>query len=403
MAHTPNYTRLYIDRSATPNVGISAEEVRIALREDTLDWGDLCASDKVNVWSRYRPMLDLNEPWLVLKDQEIVGNGSHGQVIVPQTSLSVFEVTEPVIGYAAWDSFLGPTPDPHYNIFRTWDFDDYYPSAPCPFRSLNLPTVHQLGEKDTEAEAGRIRVSISIDVEAQLTQGSVLLSDFTLFKSPSMYLGFVFCKLNGFDYSDRCIVTSATAVKLADQSPILLYVDAPDGILSEGLWDCYPVLVVGQSFPNGASASQISSITFYTLPLDRKRISIQPAPAHRIVVHTASVNYGANNVTLQVGFSATMYNYASYTGTEVYTVNGIRDDGTVEQLYHEVQSASWPQIVYDGSGNGTRTFQLSSRANPYREYRIGTADYVYLQYSEIEIIYSKGSYTGRLSIKRDDS
>lgn len=47
--------RIYIDKSITPNIGISAKDVAECIGCGSEDIGTLCTSDNINMWARYKP------------------------------------------------------------------------------------------------------------------------------------------------------------------------------------------------------------------------------------------------------------------------------------------------------------------------------------------------------------
>lgn len=48
--------KIYIDRSVTPNIGISAHDVAECIGCGSEDVGTLCTSDNINMWARYKPI-----------------------------------------------------------------------------------------------------------------------------------------------------------------------------------------------------------------------------------------------------------------------------------------------------------------------------------------------------------
>ena len=145
MPYDKEKKRLYVDRSVTPNKGITPDEVAQCIKDFRKtrfgrDVGMLCASPNVNMWAKYKPFVRINktEPYDISTEEEYF-DANYGLDIPMKTTIAQLKLL--------YDGELNgwgrkiPSGFAYTEPFRLVDFDGYWHEAQCPFVRLSLPSA----------------------------------------------------------------------------------------------------------------------------------------------------------------------------------------------------------------------------------------------------------------------
>lgn len=150
MAHTQ--TRIYIDTTTNPDLGVSTGDVKSVLGELSNDVGNLCQSDKINKWAKYKPIryylydtsTSTKSPYFGLLteamrkgpvlDQQNYGIYYGIEVRVPGVDQQM--TTWPLL-HGTTFTYMKPRGLANNEVFRLRDFEEYHSDArPNPDASL---------------------------------------------------------------------------------------------------------------------------------------------------------------------------------------------------------------------------------------------------------------------------
>ena len=184
--------RIYIDKSKTPNVGISAHDIARCLGVGTLDIGKQCTHDKVNMFSIKKPVeINQREPNRAIEWWK----GTEGNCgIAAPTRVSSFTslLAQYDGGMNGWRR-VKPVTWNRYN-----DFDGYYHYA--------QPPITEIDSQDSyfklNGELVNVNISYNGDDVDSSGSGSLKMSDFIIdnLSLDKWYMGVVIMDETGSDW-----------------------------------------------------------------------------------------------------------------------------------------------------------------------------------------------------------
>lgn len=127
--------KLFINKTVTPNVGISPSEVARCIGHNSLDVGTLCTSDKINMWAKYKPFKSSTKEIVSENDRATSNYGIAINTFDASSNLGA------ILDAAAQGIFGWSTQKPDGSPsepYRLLDFDGYYHYCKNPFYVDNL-------------------------------------------------------------------------------------------------------------------------------------------------------------------------------------------------------------------------------------------------------------------------
>lgn len=165
---------------ALPLTGTESGIVRIALGEDTNDWGSLCTSPKINKWSRRKPYAHPAESTIYGADgtdETIIKNLNFdlGPVVLDPTLIPPLPANE--VNYGLWSGWSRPTGGPN-EPFRIGDFRGYNHSALPPYGTLTFSNGFGGGKVPVSSDADCMNCYYKAELD--LTNADIPLSDINM-------------------------------------------------------------------------------------------------------------------------------------------------------------------------------------------------------------------------------
>ena len=269
--------RIYIDTSVTPNIGISIADIQTVLRSSRKDIGGLITDGEINMWAKYKPIVNVslsphsNANWwkgadgncgLVLRS---AGNPATIAGIMDEDTVNEWTYTKPT-------GTIGVSP------FRFLDFNGYYRLAEAPTGGISAP----------ESVTAGTTVTVTLILQ-QDGASSLLLKDI---QTASQCYLCLYVTHSGGSYivtGDKCDGDTATAS-----------IDTTGW--SNGIYQIYAML---SSAPIAQTSVYSGSATFYSLPyMGAKELRIGATPP----VHTLSVYDARLEISPTVDFAFSLTN-----------------------------------------------------------------------------------------------
>lgn len=154
MPYDSNNKKLYVDKTTTPNKGISLSDIATALRDYRVntygrrDLGMLATSPNINKWAKYKPFIvrgDNNHPRGVQteEDRRDAAYGFYWWNYILENEAPFADSASACLDKAIANNGEWAYKKP-INVFRVQDFDQYKHNAETPYRvDINSPDLGQ--------------------------------------------------------------------------------------------------------------------------------------------------------------------------------------------------------------------------------------------------------------------
>lgn len=266
MAHDANNTRIYIDTSVTPNVGVSIADIQAVLGLTNNDIGGLIINGNINKWAKYKPTRKqgLNPTnWYEGDGKQIYGSATskpnYGFSFIDFSSLSALK-TAMDAGNIGWEyeKPRGIATQPG-EYFRFLDFNGYIKNATTPFDRFGLvneefPTI------DT--------YPAYLYVDFTRTDGSLGAGDFTLFDD--WYFGIA---VYGGG-SGQLVGRGTSTVVFGQQSDAARCVTMELPVRAVGQCYLYPFFSYNQIAWSDSATEPSGTQRYIPLPIGRETITV---------------------------------------------------------------------------------------------------------------------------------
>jgi hypothetical protein len=313
-----------------PYTGITTSLVSSTLGHGSNDIGTLCSSNKINKWSKYKPV------------RNTTGTGNYWKATdgncglnIPSTN-SITGIINYVTSGTTWN-YLQPQGG-STSPYRLGDFRNYNHTAESPI-AVDVPL-------ESYISAGSTQVSMFYNEDTY----TVTLTDIDSIKNT--YMGAYLVSTNG----------STGARMITATSPVIsgvTYVDVPISDLNAGNYYIYPLL---SDTVNTSTLSIPGGIIYY--PLDsvtRSSITIKSTSSNISVIITTSW-YNDDHNTNQIIYTIEITNNSasSTTLTNCYTFVKFFDHDLTDNIVLGETQTSRGNITV--SGNSTYTINGSATA-----------------------------------------